>query len=278
LSVDGVGSDGSASCTAHQAGTATLHAKLNGSEIVSGDVKVALPTRAVLSPSGPIFVGDPAPLGADNTVKILKGGTATFLVTYFDGETQLFGNGVLGVTPSTGISATPEETFLLQEREWLQVTPSSTGTQTVGLSADGVPFATLTVSSVDETAVASVSLEPSSTSGAKNGDGEVVLAQSFDAASDPIFGVTYTWNLAGEEQTGEGDLFKYDFAGSKNGALSAQFGDLSASTSIHASSGTVSSSNDVGCAAAPSAPAGSPAAIGLAMAALAVLRLRRRSS
>jgi hypothetical protein len=278
LSVDGVGSDGTASCTAHHAGTVTLRARLNGSEIVSGDVTVALPTRAVLSPTGPLFVGDPTPLGADNTVQVLNGGTATFLVTYFDGETQLFGNGVLGATPSAGISATPEQTFLLQEREWIQVTPTATGTQTVALSADGVPFGTLTVSSVDESAIASVSLEPSSTSGAKNGDGEVVLAQSFDAARQPIFGVTYTWNLAGEEQTGEGDLFKYTFAGSKTGSLSAQFGSLSASTSIHGTSGTVASSNNIGCAASPGAPVGSAAALGLAVAALAVLRLRRRSA
>lgn len=278
LSVDGVGSDGTASCTAHQAGTVTLHARLNGSEIVSGDVTVALPTRAVLSPTGPLFVGDPTPLGADNTVQVLNGGTATFLVTYFDGETQLFGNGVLGATPSAGISATPEQTFLLQEREWIQVTPTATGTQTVALSADGVPFGTLTVNSVDESAVASVSLEPSSTSGAKNGDGEVVLAQSFDVARQPIFGVTYTWNLAGEEQTGEGDLFKYNFSDKKTGSLSAQFGSLSASTSIHATSGFVASSNDIGCAASPGAPGGSAGALGLAVAALAVLRLRRRSA
>jgi MYXO-CTERM domain-containing protein len=277
LSVDSVGSDGSASCTALHAGTVTLHARLNGSEIVSGDVTVALPTRAVLTPTGPLFVGDPAPLGADNTVQVLNGGTATFLVTYFDGETQLFGNGVLGATPSAGISGTPEQTFLGQEREWIQVTPTATGPQTVALSADGVPFDTLTVGSVDESAVASVSLEPTSTAGAKNGDGEVVLAQAFDAALHPIFGVSYTWNLAGEEQTGEGDLFEYDFDSSKTGQLSAQFGSLSASTSIEAESGTVSSSNDIGCAAAPGAPGGSAAALGLAVAALAVLRLRRRS-
>jgi hypothetical protein len=277
LSVDGVGSDGSASCTALHAGTVTLHARLNGSEIVSADVAVALPTRAVLTPSGPLLMGDPAPLAAGSTVEVLNGGTATFLVTYFDGDTQLFGNGVLGATPSAGISAAPEQTFLGQEREWIQVTPTATGPQTVALSAAGVPFDTLTVISVDESAVASVSLEPSSTSGAKNGDAEEVLAQAFDASLKPIFGVAYTWSLAGEEQTGEGDLFKYHFDSKKSGQLSAQFGTLSASTSIEADSGVVSSSNNIGCAAAPGAPGGSASALGLAVAALAVLRLRRRS-
>jgi MYXO-CTERM domain-containing protein len=105
-----------------------------------------------------------------------------------------------------------------------------------------------------------------------------VLAQSFDAANQPIFGVTYTWNLAGEEATGVGDLFEFPFASGQSNVVSAQFGSLSAQTSIEAKPGTgfVSSSNDLGCSASSGPPRGSFAALGLAALALAFTVRRRR--
>jgi hypothetical protein len=282
LSVDSVDTTAAiAHCTAHQAGTATIHALKSGSEVTSSEVTVAAPTRAVLQPSGPLFVKDPITVADGETLQVLNGGTATYLVQYFNGTQQLFGNGVLEATPSDGITATPETTFLFQVQEWLQISPSALGTQTVALSANGVPLQTLTVSSVDETAVASVSVEAEDPSGAKDGDFLTVLAQSFDAAKQPIFGVQYTWSLAGEEATGEGDLFDFPFASGQTNTITANFSGLSASTSIEAKpgTGTVTSSNDIGCTAAPlgGAPAGSWSAIGLAIAALAVARLRRRA-
>src|SRR6185437_1022842 len=121
--------------------------------------------------------------------------------------------------------------------------------QQVQLSAKGIPLATLTVDSVDASAVTAVHVESEDPSGASDGDELVVLAQSFDDKGEPILGVDYDWNLAGEEQTGEGDLFDFPFDSSQSSTVSATFGGHSASTTIEAKAGTgfVDSSNDIGC-------------------------------
>jgi len=112
LSVDSVDTtSATAHCTANSAGSATIHVLKNGSEVTSSVVSVAAPTSAVLQPAGPLFVGDPISLPANGTTQVLNGGTATYLVQYFNGTTQLFGNGVLTAQPSAGIAAVPEETF-----------------------------------------------------------------------------------------------------------------------------------------------------------------------
>lgn len=277
LSIDALDkTSATARCTAQGAGSTTIHVLRNGAEVDSSEVSVAAPTRAVLQPAGPLFVGSPIALPATGTTQVLQGGTATYLVQYFAGDTQLFGNGVLAAQPSAGIDAVPETTFFFQVREWLQVTPSDLGPPTIDLTADGVALGTLTVNSVADTAVTRVTVQSEDASGAKDGDTLIVLAQSFDAKSDPIFGVTYTWNLAGEEATGEGDLFEFPVASGQSNTLSAQFGDLSASTSIEAKAGTgfVSSSNNIGCSAS-GPPAGSWGALGLAAAAVALAARRR---
>ncbi len=279
LSVDAVDTtSATAQCTARSAGSAGIHVLKNGVEVDSSQVSVAAPTSATLQPAGPLFVGDSISLPATGTTQVLNGGTATYMVQYFAGGTPLFGNGVLAVQPSAGIFAVPEQTFFLQSREWLQVTPAATGPQTVALSAAGVSLGTLTVSSVDETAVASVSVEAEDTGGADDGTTLLVLAQSFDAANQPIFGVTYTWNLAGEEATGVGDLFEFPFASGQSNTVSAQFGSLSAETSIEAKpgTGTVTTSNDIGCSASAGPVRGGWAALGLAALALGLTVRRRR--
>ena len=280
LSVDSIDTtSATASCTAHGAGTTTIHVLKSGSEVDSSEVSVAAPTRAVLQPAGPLFVGDPISLPADGTTQVLNGGTATYLVQYFDGATPLFGNGVLSAPSAPGIDVLPEQTFFFQVREWLQVTPSALGPQSVPLSVGGVSLGTLTVSSVADTVVTRVAVEAQDASGAQNTDTLLVLAQSFDSSSEPIFGVTYTWNLAGEEATGEGDLFEFPFASGVSNTVSAQFGSLSASTSINAKPGTgvVTTSNNIGCSAASGPPAGSWAALGLGALALAFTVRRRRA-
>jgi MYXO-CTERM domain-containing protein len=266
-----------ASCTATGAGSTTVHVLLDGSEVASSQVSVAAPTHAVLQPAGPLFVGDPISLDADGTTQVLNGGTATYMIQYFEGSTLLFGHGVLQVSPSAGIDATPEETFFLQEREWLQVTPTALGKQTVTLSAAGVALGTLKVTSLDASDVTSVSVEAEDASNAHDGDELLVLAQSFDEGGQPIFGVTYDWNLAGEEATGEGDLFEFPLASGQSNTITAQFGSFSGSTSIDAKPGTgfVGSSNAIGCTAASGPPAGSWAALGLAAAVAFTARRRR---
>jgi MYXO-CTERM domain-containing protein len=266
-------------CTAHAAGTANIHVLKGGSDVFSTEISVAAPTRATLSPAGPLFVGDPIPFDAGGTSQVLVGGTATYQVQYFDGDTRLFGNGVLTATADASVNTNPETTFLFQENEWLEVSPTALGPQPVQLFANGVPLATFDLLVVDQSAVSRVAVESEDTSGHDAGDWLVVLAQSFDAHGAPIFGVSYDWNLAGEDQTGEGDLFKFPLDGSQSSTITATFAGQAASTTIEAKPGTgfVTSSNAIGCAASSRAPSGGGLVGGLAALALgAALRRRRR--
>jgi hypothetical protein len=275
-------SDANATCTAVGAGTVEVKIMRDGEEVYSTEIAVKVPTRAVLTPNGPLIVGQPSPQPATSTTNVLAGGTSTYLVEYFAGDEQLYGNGVLFPTAPDGVVAENKTSFLFENREWLQITPSATGKQTVTLSGGGAAaLGTLTVNTVDETAVARVTIEAEDASGARDGTQLAVLAQSFDAKGDPIFGVDYTWARGGVEETGEGDLFRFDFDGSRSDTLTAHFGAMSASTEIQAApnSGFVDSSNRIGCTvrALPGAPANAFPGLALAvMAAGIVVRARRR--
>lgn len=272
---------GSAQCSAVGAGTAAIQVLRDGEVVDTTEVIVKAPTRATLTPNGPLIVGAPFAQAVGSTTHVFAGGTSTYLVEYFAGDEQLFGNGVLVPSASAGLVAKAETTFLFENREWLQLTPAATGTQTVALSAGGVALGTLTVDTVDETAVTRVALVAQDSSGVHDGRPLAVLAQSFDAKFEPIFGIDYTWEHAGVLETGEGDLFRFDFDSSRSDTLSAHFGAMSAVTIIQArpGSGVVDSSNRLGCTvrALPGAPARSFPAVALAaLAAWAFTRKRGR--
>jgi hypothetical protein len=280
LSVDSLDrTSATASCTARASGSTTLHVLKDGSEVFAESVDVAIPTHAVVSPSGPLFVGDPTPFDANGTTEVLTFGTATYEVQYFNGDTRLFGNGVLTANADAGMDASPEETFLLQKNEWIQVTPLTFGMHAIQLLANGQPLATLHVNAVDQSAIQSVQVESMDTSGHSNGDQLVVLAQSFDADDHPIFGVTYDWNLAGEEQTGEGDMFRFPLDDGQSNVVTATFNGLTASTTIEAKADTgfVDSSNNIGCRASSRSPAEGASMLAAVALALALGVRRRRA-
>src|SRR5262245_3663294 len=172
----------------------------------SGLAEVAAPDHVELDAHPYLIMGldDQAPV---NEARVLEGGTATYLVRYFNNGQELHGNSVLAVNTPTTLVAEPRTTFLFENREWLSLTAATPGPASVELAADGVSLGNFPVITVPETDIASVKMIAQSEAGAKDGQWLVVLAQSADAANRRIFGVDFTWDINGVEQTGEGDLY-----------------------------------------------------------------------
>src|SRR5437667_127327 len=76
----------------------------------------------------------------------------------------LHGNGVLGATSGSGVSADPDTTSLFEAREWLQVTANAAGTEAVTLKAAGNSLGTFAVTGVDDAQVAELQLDRQSES------------------------------------------------------------------------------------------------------------------
>ncbi|MBN2799394.1 MAG: hypothetical protein JXX28_09630 [Deltaproteobacteria bacterium] len=217
-----------------------------GAEVRRVTVEVGFPDRLELFAAGPLFasLGDqsaPAP-------QVLVGGTGTFQVRYYQGDTLLSGNGTLTVDATEDLQAGVAQSFLFEDREWLQVSPLAAGQHGVALYVDGVAAGQVDVDAVDVDAVARVELlsaEPAEE--AQEGDPGVVLAQAFDADDAPIYGLDYDWTLGGVTQDGQGDLFRYTVDPDATTDLVASFGDLSDSGSIDGVEGYVGSSNETGC-------------------------------
>ena len=212
---------------------------------------------------------------------MLIGGTATFQVRWFAGTTELRGNGALAVSGPSDVTATTPQTFLFEERDWLQVSPIvSGGPATLVISAGGNPVRTFTVDRVDPSQVASIRIRGVDESKARKGQWLVALAEGLDASSTTILGIEYSWDLDGAQQLGLGDLYRYQFDPAVPKMLTATFGGNQASAPIHWGGGFVDSSNNIGCSVGPGAPR-APVPLLLiviaGMLARAWTRLRRRA-
>lgn len=236
-----------APATALASGDVTLEVVDDGDVVASVDLEIRAPDRAELLAAGPLLVGRSDLDPRTEQPQILDGGTATFQVRYFAGQTRLHGQGALRVESTEALSAEAVGTVLFEDREWLRITPHQTGTATLPLATDAGPFQTLTVEVVDEDAIADVALHGGDERDRKAGDPMVVVAQAYDEDDRSIYGVEYEWSLDGHAEPGTGDLFRYDFDPSRREELVALHGDLDAHVEISAGEGEVDSSNDVGC-------------------------------
>jgi hypothetical protein len=242
-------------------------------------VEVRQPDRAQLIAHGMLIIGRSEAEATVGDVRLLDKGTATFLVRYYKGTQTLYGNGTLGVEAATGVVATTPRTFLFEDRDWLQVTPSPSmsGNTSLGLLVNGVHFVDVPLISVDASEVTSVRILGADESHAAKGRQLVALAQAYDGASRPVWGVDYKWQLDGTTQSGLGDLYRYTFDPALPKMLSAQFGPLSAQAMIHTAQGYVDSSNRLGCELAPGARGPTAATVAMLLALIAILVRRRLS-
>jgi uncharacterized protein (TIGR03382 family) len=242
-------------------------------------VEARLPDRAQIMAHGLLIIGKSETEASVNEVRLLEGGTATFLIRYYLGDRTLYGNGALSVDAPSGVTATTPRTWLFEPRDWLQVTPLQVGTSSLALKVNGQHFADVPLTVVDSTAVASVRILGADESHAKKGDWLVALGQASDSQSNLIYGVEYSWDIDGQAQTGwdgsnKGDLYRYKFDPAVPKMLAATYGSVSAVAMIHWGGGYVDSSNNIGCSAAPGKPATAPLGIALLLVALVVVRRR----
>jgi MYXO-CTERM domain-containing protein len=239
-------------------------------------VEVKLPDRVELRAHGLLLIDRPDSEADVDEARIQQGGTATYLARYWKGSQVLYGNGALStMSPVTSLAAHVEQTFLFEDRDWLQITTSATGTEQLGLLVSGVHVADLTVVTVPSSDIADVRVRGESETTTHKGNWLVALAEAADGQNRTVYGVEYSWKLDSAAQLGLGDLYRYSYDAKKPHVLTATFNGLSATAQIHGY-GFVDSTNHLGCSYG--GPAGKPAAalllIGVALLALARRRAR----
>jgi hypothetical protein len=266
----------SAACAALADGTATLIVRDGSRDVQSRhDAQVRLPDRIDLLAHGLLLIGRPESQAQLDTLRVLEGGTATFLASYHAGAQPLYGNGALTVDAPAAIDALPRRTFLSENRDWLEVTPLSASDGTLGLRAGGTHVADVPVHVVSAAEVSALRIIGQDESRAKEGQWLVALGVASDAAGNTVYGVQFDWEVDGQAQLGGlGDLYRYQFDPTKPKNLAASFGSLSQVARIHWGGGYVDSSNHLGCQASGG---GSPTAFLLIFALLILNQCFRRS-
>jgi uncharacterized protein (TIGR03382 family) len=259
-------------------GVATLRVIDDGGSVRrSIPITVAIPSTIAIDHHGPLLVERPELRSDWGDGRIVVGGTSTYLASYFDGPDRLSGNGALSARVTSGRATVDVvNTYLFEDRDWLQVTPTAAGPFTVELMVGGQVIRTLEGIAVPASEVADVRIYGEDESKARAGEWLVALAVATDAQGRIIWGVEYKWDLDGQSEPGMGDLYRYPYDPKKRHMVAASFGQLSAVAMIHGGNGFVDSTNRVGCSAAPGTPSrGATATIVLGLLLLA-FGLRRR--
>jgi hypothetical protein len=265
-------------------GTVVIEVRDEDGEFVRAtEVEVMQPDRIDLHAAGPMFIErDDLAGNVDVTPKILANGVATFLVEWYAGEQRLSGVGTLGLTSEHPdvLDLWERQTFLDEDREWatVQFASPDSGNElaTVSFLANGLPVQDVTFEIVQPEAIDRVELLGESTSGHKEGALLTVLAQAIDVNDESIWGVAFDWDLDGNQESGEGDLFRYWYEPSVSSVLGASYGEHRGETTIAGDEGFVASSNNISCFcnATPVAP-GRDGAFGLlCLAAIGLVRRR----
>ena len=114
----------------------------------------------------------------------------------------------------------------------------------VEVLANGQLVETVAFSVVGQDSVSAVELFGESDADAEDNDLLAVLAEAFDADGESIWGVAFDWDLDGEVEPGEGDLFRYWFEPDYFTILGAEYEGHRSEITIQGVEGFVSSSND----------------------------------
>lgn len=219
-----------------------------GERVGHGIAEVALPDRVELDAHGYLIVGQDSRAPVDEA-RIAAGDTATYMVKYFQGDRELYGNGVLTGTGDDSVDIQPRTSFLFEKREWLTLTPSKAGTTAAQLYVDKAPVSTIQIVGVPATDISDVALIGQSEKGATNDQWLVVLAQATDSLGRNVFGVNYQWNVDGVSQNADGDLYRYQFKKGDDAMVEVQRSGHTDAIDIQSDRGYVDNSNRVGCAA-----------------------------
>ncbi|MCZ7677480.1 MAG: hypothetical protein M5U28_01355 [Sandaracinaceae bacterium] len=163
--------DGDADVTAVGAGETAVRILDERGELVhAAPIDVRQADRAELFAHGGLILGRPELQEDWDDIYVLAGGSATFEVRWFEGDTRLFGHGALTASAEGEIVVEPRRTFLFEDREWVTFTPLAPGEYDVELLANGVPVRTVRVIAVTEDAIAQVQLHGMDESAARRGE------------------------------------------------------------------------------------------------------------
>ncbi len=234
----------------------------DGLLIGATDIEVVMPDSAAVTPHGALLVAEAAVAEDTTTFQVLTGGEATFLVQWYEGPRQLYGHGVLGVEHDGGLSADAEQSFLMEDRDWLQVRPEEVGEAAVRLLAAGQHVDEVTILAVDSEHVAAVQLHGQDERGAARGETLELLAQAYDEDERPVYGVAFGWEIDGLIDHDTGDLYTYRYDPTLEELVQATFDGLSDAALVHGE-GEVGSTNSTGCQVGGGGPAGLRAALTL---------------
>jgi hypothetical protein len=246
-----------------------------GNRVGARAAEVLAPGNARLEAHGYLLLDRQGEAPVDE-IRIVQGGTATYLVKYFRDGRELHGNSVLGAGSTPSLNATARTSFLFENREWIAIESTTVGTNSVTLTSDGAPVASIPVVTVPETDITQVALATESERGAEMDEWLVLLAQASDSINRRIFGVDFAWEIDGVMQTEAGDLYRYKFSAGQYVDVSAERSGHTATARIQSSGGYVDSTNNVGCNAGGARGLGS---LGIALAAAMfgpLVRRRRR--
>ncbi len=216
----------------------------HGEEVGQAEIEVALPDRVELLPHGPLIIDQPALI--DDAFQVLEGGTSTWLARYYLGDRQLHGNGTLSADGGDDFSAWTEDSFLFEDRDWLQGIANTQGEHPISLMVDGVYINDVVFTAVGAEQIDRIELHGMDEATASPDTQLVVLAQAYSASDTAIYGVTFDWLLDGNEEWGEGDLYRYIYTPESERLISASIDGLGAEVTIHGE-GFVDSTNNIGC-------------------------------
>ena len=273
--------------TAMGAGHATLTVlDSSGKQLDSEGIDVDVPTSVQLCAQGLLLTGFTDTQATVTSIRVVSGGTGTFLVRYFAGSQELAGNNALRPTGS-GVATASAVAANFSVRDFLEVTATDmgSGSVTLGVGQTQTPVA---VEAVDPSAVAAVGLFKQSDSNAKKGDTLYVYGRATDSQASDIFGASFVWDVNGTPLPahpmfvgGPTDLLTYQFDPSQSETVGDSLGTMSASGQVHGApvTTTEASTQNVGCSVARGAGAGGGAGVagvGLFAAAVALMVSRRR--
>ncbi len=267
------------------AGQATLTVVDGSGKVLDSEgVDVEIPTQVQLCAHGLLLAGYSDDQSAESSVRIVSGGTATFLARYYNGSQELFGNNA--VTPTgSGVATAAVVPANFSVRDFVEVSASDMGTGNVTLAV-GQTTNQVAVEAVDPTSVSSVALAPQSENNAQKSQTLYVFGRALDSQGNDLFGASFAWAVNGSTLPsqqffvgGPTDLLTYQYDASHTETVSDTLAGLSASTQVHGDPSTTSeaSTENVGCSVARGAGAnGGAAGAGILAVGLAFLASRRR--
>ncbi len=251
------------------AGTASLLVLDDtGATVHEVQVEVAVPDAVTLTSKLAIDVGSGFVPGTPQ--KILVGSYSAFEAEFSASGRGLAAHEVLGAAGGDTLAVQVEDSTLWEDREWMSVWPTLSGTQSVSVLAAGSPISDVAFDAVAVEQIVGLQVVGNVTGAGMDGT-VVVGAVGVDASGAMVLGVSPTWVLPdGTEWVGDELSFEPD-ASIAPVTLTVRFGTVETEVSIAGRpTGTLSSST-IGCASVGGSPA-----VWLGVAGLFAIAGRRR--